>query len=211
MGWAGYIIEGITLFVVALMTIGVIETNYRLVLALLVITIVLDLIFWIINLFRYAPCFTIQTLSTVCDPSGCELIVKGEPCDYATRVNADIRHANDQSHLQTALVAGLFVFLLFGIFIARNGTGAFAPLNPAAGAAVLASLPLFASVRAIQILIVVAYAFGFKHLLDTHSDLMYRHFTAIPEIIMTDGCEKIRYGAQKNTKVGNRRDPLGAF
>ena len=209
MGWAGYIVEAVVVVVMSLMVIGVgVPQDWRIVLALLVIAILLDLIFWIINLLRYAPCFSLQTLPSLCDPCGCVLIVKGDPCDYATRVDHDIRQSNDDGHLRTSIIAGLWVFLMFGIFVGKYGTSGFdTPTQADSRAAAL----LFGIAKAIQVFVVIAFTFGMRYLLENHSDLMYRHFTAIPEIYRVDGCEVTRYGNKQNTPTGNRRNPLNGF
>lgn len=209
MGWAGFIVASVAVTVMSLMVLGIIPQNWRIILGIVIPAIIIDLILWIVNSLRYAPCYSMQQLPS-CEPCGCLLIVKGDPCDYAKRVDHDIRQSNDDGHLRTTIVSALFAFLLFGIFIAKYTTSGFDVPNNTSPLSV--SL-LYVIAKAVQVLILLAFMFSFRFLLENHSDLMYRHFTAIAESRIEGGETTVRYN-NKNTptasKVG-RKNPLDVF
>ena len=178
MGWGGYVVESLTLVWISLMVVGVAPQDWKVVMGLLITTILVDLLFWVVNLFKFAPCFSLQTLKCCDNPCGIELIVKGDACDYAVRMKHEIPHNNDQGHLQSALLSGCAVFLVFGIFVGKYGTGAFEILDATADEN---DFMFYVISKVIQVLIVVAYASGFRYLTETTSDLIFRHITALPE------------------------------
>lgn len=210
-GWfgaLGYIVEAITIVWVGFMLIGVASRDYRVVLGLLLGTIILDFIFWGINLFTAAPCYSIQLIPTACDPCGCEIILRDEPCDFYARSVAYIHHNNDQWHLSTSIMGGLYVLFFFGWFVGSHGGQTFNALNTTFynGNAVMA----FVVSQSLLLATIGAFSFGFKLFLETHTDLTLRLSTAIFEPVQIKR-DDVFVPRKVGTVVGNRKDPLGAF
>lgn len=199
LGALGYVVEAVTVIWVGFMLIGVASRDYRIVLGLLLGTILFDFLFWAINLFTGAPCYSIQTLPSACNPCGCELIVRGDPCDFHTRVVRDFHHGNDQQHLSSSIMAGLYVLFFFGWFVGQNGGQTFGSLP-----LVATSLQImqFVIAQSILLAIIGAFGYGFKLLMDSHSDIIIRLVTALPEPSPKKG-EELSY-AQRQKLSGNR-------
>lgn len=200
---AGYVIEAVAVIWTGFMWIGVANRDYRIVLGLLLGTILFDFLFWAINLFTGAPCYSLQTLPSLCDPCGCELIVKGDPCDFHARVVRDFHHGNDQQHLSSSILGGLFVLFFFAWFVGKNGGQTFSalPVNPT-------NVQIEQSQIATTILLAVigALGYGFKLLMDSHSDIVIRLVTALPEPAAKKGEEFSIAARQKLASNGaNRR------
>lgn len=208
LGVLGYIVEAVTVIWVGFMWIGVASRDYHIVLGLLLGTIIFDFLFWAINLFTAAPCYSLQTLPSLCDPCGCELIVKGEPCDYHARVVRDLHHGNDQQHLSTSILAGLFVLFYFAWFVGTHGAETFDPISNAGDAR---QVMFFSIAQTILLAIIGAFGYGFKLLLESHSDLMLRHFTALNEQNNRRGNEEMNYNSRQKSLATRRSNPIDAF
>lgn len=209
LGVLGYIVEAVTVIWVGFMWIGVASRDYRIVLGLLLGTILFDFLFWAINLFTAAPCYSLQTLPSLCDPCGCELIVKGEPCDYYTRILRDLHHANDQQHLSTSILGGLFVLFYFAWYVGTHGSVTFELITLVNDGPV--QTMFFATSQTILLAIIGVFGYGFKLLLETHSDLMLRHFTALPDQMSKRGNEDVSYASRQKSYATRRSNPIDAF
>ena len=208
LGVLGYLVEAVTVIWVGFMWIGVASRDCRIVLGLLLGTILFDFLFWAINLFTAAPCYSLQTLPSLCDPCGCELIVKGDPCDYHARLLRDLHHNNDQQHLSTSVIGGLYVLFYFAWFVGSHGSITFEPLTAIYDPV---HTMYFSVAQTILLAIIGAFGYGFKLLLETHSDLMLRHFTAIPDQSTKRGNEEMSYAARQKSITARRSSPLDAF
>ena len=176
LGITAYVLEAIAIIWFGWMFVNATSQDYRIYFGLLVGILLFDLLFWIINLFRGASCYVMKTLPSACNPCGCELIVKGDPCEYESRLIKDLYHANDQEHFQLTILGGAFVLFFFGLFVLTAGTGGFNFLvDPIFAVPVMN----FVIAKGLQLMAIAAIANGFKRLCDTHSDLMRRHFSAI--------------------------------
>lgn len=203
LGWLGYIPEAVTVVWVAFMWIGVASQDYRIILGLLLGTILLDFLFWAINLFRCAPCYATRILPSRCSPCGCELIVKGDPCDYADGLRMDLRHTNDQWHLQATIMKGLFVLFFFGWYVGVFGAVTFDLLTDPPTAQ---QIMFYVIAKTIQLAIIGAIGWSFTLLVETHSDLMWRHFTALPSLAALE-----ESGALSNKRPLGRKGGLNNF
>jgi hypothetical protein len=178
LGWVAYILEAVVIIWVSLMLIGVVRQDPYIILGLLLGIILVDFVFWIGNIFWCAPSYATSAVqATGCAPA--DLIVRDRPYNYACKVAFDLKHGNDQAHLQTTILGGLFTLLLFGIFVGVRSVNAFNTL-PAAPTG--DQIMLFVIAKALEVMIIAAIGMSFHiHLTETHSDFMWRHLTAINE------------------------------
>lgn len=198
---AGYVVEAVAVIWTGFMWIGVANRDYRIVLGLLLGTILFDFLFWALNLFMGAPCYSLQTLPSLCDPCGCELIVKGDPCDFHARVVRDFHHGNDQEHLSSSILGGLFVLFFFAWFVGKNGGQTFGalPVDPTS-----VQIEQYMIATTILLAVIGAFGYGFKRLMDSHSDIVIRLVTALPEPAAKKG-EEFNIASRKLASNGGGR------
>lgn len=195
------------------MLVGIFTQDHRVVVGLLAASILVALVAWLINYISMAPCFSNITIPTDCNPCGCELIIKGEPCDFAIRVEASLRHSGDQELFQVSLLGGLLAFILFGSFITHWGTDAFNYIDSefASNTQTGHVQVMFYSIsKVIQAIIVLVYVNSYRLLTVTTSDSIYRFVTAIneaPSKTETINSENITYGKNinNNNNGGTKR------
>lgn len=179
-GWLGIIatvIEFIIIVIFALMLVGIIFVDDRVILAILLIVTTIIVILWIINLFWRAPCFTMARTPPTCEyKCGLELIAKLCPGDYAIRVREDLYHTRDETHLRNSVVTGLWFLFMFAIFVGPNGGQVFDNIDSRTSAA---GFMHFVIGRIIIMAMIGAYGLGIRALLDAEPDFWWRHLTAV--------------------------------
>ncbi len=206
LGWTTYVIDGILVVVTALMALEFINTDYRIILGLLIPAILVNLIFWIVNLYYYPPCYTTARAPIYDSACGVDLIVKECPGDYAVRVAADLRQANDEWHFRNNILGGVAMLFWFTLFAGIRGTGAFVLLPEVF---LSTDIRYYVITKVIEIGIIVVFVANFIILNETRSDVMFRHFTSVGEWQTKDSkrdSPSVSYGASStlltNTNAG---------
>jgi hypothetical protein len=203
LGWFVHVVELVPLIWFSLMVIGVVDQDYMIVVGLLAASIIVALLAWIWNYLYNAPCFSNINLPSCDSPCGCELIIKGEPCDLAIRVKAGLRHTGDQEHFQSSLLGGIFVFILFGGFVIHFGTAAFNYVDQGFATQTNghAQVMFYSISKLLQGMILLVYINSFRLLTSTTSDSILRYVTAVdrapPKETSSAEKETLRYGNKK--------------
>jgi len=187
-GWPGiiaYVMEFILLIVLNLALLGIFDLGDRAIFIILLVTTTIYVALWIWNLFWRAPCYITVLSERTCDSRcGLELIGKGCPGDYATRVRDDIQQVRDETHLREGVYAGLTFLILFAIYVGVYGGEVF---DTPTGEDALAFL-LFIGGRILLALWTGVVWFATKNILAAEPDLWYRHFTAVDNDQYLLGC-----------------------
>lgn len=183
-GWMGTLLflweAGVVLWLV-LMLFEVIPQDGWTIAGLLIATVTLAVIGWIWNVFNCGPHYDI-VLNLSDETLACPLIIKPAPADYVSRMIWDAKHTNDQGHLQTVVKGGVFSLILFAIFIGHSGGNGLAVFNALTATSTLDELRFYIMSKVYIALVIASIGICFNlYLLETHTDFVVRHITAVGE------------------------------
>jgi hypothetical protein len=178
-GWAGivmYIWELIVMLWVFCMFVDVYNNQPFTFMGLIITTCVVAAILWLVNCLRCAPYY--QTMPTTVYEKGdrSEILVMKKAPNYAIKLQRDLQFHHDQTHFQSTLFSLSMVILFLGVFLGLNGLHSFQPIPSS-----FTNLDTmnYVKVKGFHLIVIGCLAWSFAHLMESKSDLIFRHFTAM--------------------------------
>ena len=178
-GWFGvglYIWELGVLLWVFCMFLGFYNDSVTLI-SLLTVTIVIAAVGWLVNCLRCAPHYKTTPVTTYENGSRSEILVIRKPPNKAIKLQRDLQFHHDQSHFQSLIFSLLIVVLFLGIFLALKGTHNHQPIPTTSPTSL--DIMNYITMKGFQLLTIGCFAWSFAHLMEGHSDFLFRHFTAV--------------------------------
>lgn len=191
LGWIAFFWQFVVAIVISCLFIGSINTQPFLLPGFLIASIIVYVIFMLINIFYFGPYnFTRPVPSIgVCNPP--------KSVTYNRKIARDLCFHSDEWHFRIGLLGSAFVLLFLAIFLGQNGLNTFQPL-PAIF--VNTDVMNYAIVKGFQIATIGLAGILMVVFFASQSDFLYRTLTAMNDQFGESSGGELPLRAKGNTE-----------